>query len=185
MSDRHRPKRMSLHHDRHTRDSKDQIKDTQHHGGKQTQVLMLISCQYITSGQYFPICVTAVDIQRKCTRESYSRDSVTVIGQTKIYAMNQQTKQFLITRIYMIAREIGSILLGSAACQWLGLIAMLCQNKAPIVGRLVASVTREETDGGEVEAYPIPKTGDSAEMTQSQHQSQRAITAAKEEEDMD
>ena len=43
----------------------------------------------------------------------------------------------------------------------------------------MASVTREETDGREVGAYPIPKTGDGAEMTESQHQSQRAITAAK------
>ena len=67
----------------------------------------------------------------------------------------------------MIARERGPILLGSAACQWLGLITILCENKAPVVGRFVASVTREETEGGEVEAYPIPKTGDGAEMTES------------------
>ena len=99
--------------------------------------------------------------------ESYSGDSVTVIGQTKIYAKNKQTQQFLITRIYVIARERGPILLGSAACQWLGLIAMLCENKAPVVGRFVASITREETDAGEVEAYPIPKTGDGTEMTES------------------
>ena len=111
--------------------------------------------------------------------ESYSRDNVTVIRQTKVYAMNQQTKQFLITRVYVIATERGPILLGSAACHWLGLITVLCQNKAPIMGRFMASVTREETDDGEVEAYPILKTGDGAEMTGSQHQSQRAITAAK------
>ena len=43
----------------------------------------------------------------------------------------------------------------------------------------MASVTREDTDGGEVEAYPIPKTGDSAEMIESQPQSQRAITVPK------
>ena len=111
--------------------------------------------------------------------ESYSRDSVTVIGQTKVYAKNKQTQQFLITRIYMIARERDPILLGSAACQWLGLITMLCENKAPVVGRFMASVTKEETDGGEVEVYPILKTGDGAEMTESQPQSQRAITAPK------
>ena len=46
----------------------------------------------------------------------------------------------------------------------------------------VASVTREETDGGEVEAYPIPKTGAGPERTESQEsnpQPQRAITAPK------
>ena len=52
-----------------------------------------------------------------------------------------------------------------------GLIAMLIENKASVVGRFVAAVTREETEGGEVEAYPIPKTGDSAEMTESRPQS--------------
>ena len=61
--------------------------------------------------------------------------NVTVIGQTKIYARNKQTQQFMITRIFVITRERGPILLGNAACQWLGLIAMLIENKAPVVGR--------------------------------------------------
>ena len=69
------------------------------------------------------------------------------------------------TRIFVIARERGPILLGNAACQWLGLIAVLVENKAPVVGRFMASVTREETECGEVEAYPLPKAGDGAEMT--------------------
>ena len=57
--------------------------------------------------------------------ESYSGDNVTVIRQTKIYARNKQTQQFLITRIYVIARERGPILISSAVSQWLGLIAVL------------------------------------------------------------
>ena len=92
--------------------------------------------------------------------ESYSGDNITVIGQTKIYAKNIQTGKFLVTRIYVIARERGPILLSKAASQWLGLITVLCENKAAPVGRFMASVTREETEGGEVEKYPIPKTGD-------------------------
>ena len=39
--------------------------------------------------------------------ESYSGDNVSVIGQTKIYAKNKQTQQFMITRIFVIARERG------------------------------------------------------------------------------
>ena len=105
-----------------------------------------------------------------------------MIGQTKIYAKNIQTGKFLMIRIYVIARDRGPILLSNAVSQWFGLIAVLCENKAAPVGRFVASVTREETEGGEVEAYPIPKTGDSPERTEksnSQVQSQRAITAPK------
>ena len=97
--------------------------------------------------------------------ESYSGDNVSVIGQTKIYTKNKQTQQFMMTRIFVIARERGPILLGNAACQWLGLITVLVENKAPVVGRFVAAVTREETECGETEAYPLPKTGDGAEMT--------------------
>ena len=85
----------------------------------------------------------------------------------------------MITRIFVIARERGPILLGNAACQWLGLIAMLIENKAPVVGRFVASVTREEIECGEVEAYPLPKTGGSAEMTEPTSKPLIAIAAPK------
>ena len=111
--------------------------------------------------------------------ESYSSDNVSVIGQTKIYAKNKQTQQFMITRIFVIARERGPILLGNAACQWLGLITVLIENKAPVVGRFVASVTREETECGEVEKYPLPKTGDGAEMTKPTSKPLIAIAAPK------
>ena len=111
--------------------------------------------------------------------ESYSGDNVSVIRQTKIYAKNKQTQQFMMTRIFVIARERGPILLGNAACQWLGLITMLVENKAPVVGRFVAAVTREETECGEVEAYPLPKTGDGAEMTKPTTKPLLAIEAPK------
>ena len=111
--------------------------------------------------------------------ESYSGDNVSVIGQTKIYAKNKQTQQFMMTRIFVIARERGPILLGNTACQWLGLIAVLVENKAPVVGRFVAAVTREETECGEVEAYTLPKTGDSAEMTEPTSKPLIAIAAPK------
>ena len=112
--------------------------------------------------------------------ESYSGDNVTVIGQTKIYARNIQNRKFLVTRIYVIARDRGSILLSNTVSQWLGLIAVLYENKAVPVGKFVASVTREDTDGGMVEAYTTLETD--PEMTESQDNippSQRAITVPK------
>ena len=63
------------------------------------------------------------------------KSNVTVIRQTKIYAKNKQTQQFMTTRIFMIARERGPTLLGNA----------------PVVRRFMAAVTREETEGGEVD----------------------------------
>ena len=111
--------------------------------------------------------------------ESYSGDNVSVIGQTKIYAKNKQTQQFMMTRIFVISKERGPILLGNAACQWLGLIAVLVENKAPVVGSFMAAVTREKTECGEVEAYPLPKTGDGAEMTKPTSKPRLAIEAPK------
>ena len=43
----------------------------------------------------------------------------------------------------------------------------------------MASLTREEIECGEVEAYPIPKTGGGTEMTESRPQSEKAIAAPK------
>ena len=43
----------------------------------------------------------------------------------------------------------------------------------------MSSVTREETEYGEVEAYPLPKTGDDAEMTEPTSKPTIAIAAPK------
>ena len=62
---------------------------------------------------------------------------------------------------------------------------MLVENKAPVVGRFVASVTREETECREVEAYPIPKTGDGAEMTRVYTTTTDSHCSSQEEEEKD
>ena len=79
----------------------------------------------------------------------------------------------------MIARERGPVLISNAASQWLGLISVLCKNKAPVVGRFIASVTRE-MEGGEVEKYPVTESG-GADMTESQKSplTERAIPMPK------
>ena len=72
--------------------------------------------------------------------ESYSGDNVTVIGQTKIYARNKHSAVHdnKDLRDYQRERSHPS---WQCSCQWLGLIAVLIENKAPVVGRFVASVT--------------------------------------------
>ena len=45
--------------------------------------------------------------------ESYNEDSVPVIGHTLVHTMNISTKKFILTRLYVIAREEGSILLSN------------------------------------------------------------------------
>ena len=111
--------------------------------------------------------------------ESYSGNNVSVIGQTKIYARNKQTQQFMITRIFMIARERGPILLGNAACQWLGLIAVLVKTRCQLWEGSWHLLPEKKLNVERWEAYPIPKTGGSAEMTESTPQPLSAIAAPK------
>ena len=54
--------------------------------------------------------------------ESYSSDNVSVIGQMKIYAKNKHSAVHDHKDLHDCQR--GPILLGNAACQWLGLIAV-------------------------------------------------------------
>ena len=177
-----------MHHDRHSGEGKDHFKNTQ----DQSQSRSRSRCKPHASTYFrtiFPyLCDSTgqpkenVLDKAESSFESYSGDNITVIGQTKIYAKNIQTGKFLVTRIYVIARDRGPILLSKAASQWLGLITVLCENKAAPVGRFMTSVTREETDGGEVEAYPIPKTGDGPDRTEKSNKKSRAqpaITAPK------
>ena len=137
MSDRHRPKQTPLHFGRHSCKGKDNFKNTLHQGESRPRPLHHFReiFPYLCDKNGKP--KEGVLEKAESSFESYSSDNVSVIGQTKIYAKNKQTQQFMTTRIFVIARERGPILLGNAACQWLGLIAVLVENKAPVVGRFV------------------------------------------------
>ena len=64
-------------------------------------------------------------------------------------------------RYYVVTREEARILISHATATWLGLVKVLCPNKAPRIKRQVASVSRKATEP--------PKSNDSNSLSGSQH----------------
>ena len=64
-------------------------------------------------------------------------------------------------RYYVVTREEARILISHATATWLGLVKVLCPNKAPRIKRQVASVSRKATEP--------PKSNNSNSLSGSQH----------------
>ena len=75
--------------------------------------------------------------------ESYSRDSVQILGHVTFQVQNIQTRRYRPIRFYVIDRESGPVLLGHAACHWLSMITVQCLNKAQRHKKFIASVSKD------------------------------------------
>ena len=64
-------------------------------------------------------------------------------------------------RYYVVTREEARILISHATATWLGLVKVLCPNKAPRIKRQVASVSKKATEP--------PKSNNSNSLSGSQH----------------
>ena len=64
-------------------------------------------------------------------------------------------------RYYVVTREEARILISHATATWLGLVKVLCPNKAPRIKRQVASVSKKATEP--------PKSSNSNSLSGSQH----------------
>ena len=75
--------------------------------------------------------------------ESYSGDSVQILGHITFQVQNIQTRRYRPIRFYVIDRESGPVLLGHAACHWLSMITVQCFNKARVHKKFIASVSKD------------------------------------------
>ena len=75
--------------------------------------------------------------------ESYSGDSVQIQGHITFQVQNIQTRRYRPIRFYVNNRESGPVLLGHAACHWLGMITVQCFNKARVHKKFIASVSKD------------------------------------------
>ena len=71
-------------------------------------------------------------------------------------------------RYYVVTREEARILISHATATWLGLMKVLCPNKAPRIKRQVASVSKKATEP--------PKSSNSNSLSGSQHLPKAKIT---------
>ena len=68
---------------------------------------------------------------------------MTCYGHLLIDVKDKVTKKYHPIRFYMMNTDVPRILISHAASYWLGLVRVLCDNKAPRIKRQVASIDKK------------------------------------------
>ena len=93
--------------------------------------------------------------------EEYDGGIMTSHGWIILPTRDMRDNKFHPVRYYVVTREEARILISHATVTWLGLVKVLCPNKAPRIKRQVASVSKKATEP--------PKSNDSNSLSGSQH----------------
>ena len=75
--------------------------------------------------------------------QSYNGGDMTCYGHLLIDVKDKVTKKYHPIRFYVINTDVPRILISHAASYWLGLVRVLCDNKAPRIKRQVASIDKK------------------------------------------
>ena len=75
--------------------------------------------------------------------QSYNGGDMTCYGHFLIDVKDKVTKKYHPIRFYVMNTDVPRILISHAASYWLGLVKVLCDNKAPRVKRQVASIDKK------------------------------------------
>ena len=75
--------------------------------------------------------------------QSYNGGDMTCYGHLLIDVKDKVTKKYHPIRFYMMNTDVPRILISHAASYWLGLVKVLCDNKAPRIKRQVASIDKK------------------------------------------
>ena len=75
--------------------------------------------------------------------ESYNGGDMTCYRHLLIDVKDKVTKKYHPIRFYMMNTDVPRILISHAASYWLGLVKVLCDNKAPRIKRQVASIDKK------------------------------------------
>ena len=93
--------------------------------------------------------------------EMYDGGIMTSHGWIILPTRDIRDNKFHPVRYYVVTREEARILISHATATWLGLVKVLCPNKAPKIKRQVASVSKKATEP--------PKSNNSNSLSGSQH----------------
>ena len=75
--------------------------------------------------------------------QSYNGGDMTCYGHLLIDVKDKVTKKYHPIRFYVMSTDVPRILISHAASYWLGLVKVLCDNKAPRTKRQVASIDKK------------------------------------------
>ena len=75
--------------------------------------------------------------------QSYNGGDMMCYGHLLIDVKDKVTKKYHPIRFYVMSTDVPRILISHAASYWLGLVKVLCDNKAPKIKRQVASIDKK------------------------------------------
>ena len=108
--------------------------------------------------------------------QSYNGGDMTCYGHLLIDVKDRVTKKYHPIRFYMMNTDVPRILIRHAAAYWLGLVKVLCVNKAPRIKRQVASIDKK-SDFKAKSGHFRTSTSNSASSSQKKQTTPKTVTS--------
>ena len=110
--------------------------------------------------------------------QSYNGGDMTCYGHLLIDVKDKVTKKYHPIRFYVMNTDMPRILISHAASYWLGLVRVLCDNKAPRIKRQVASIDKK-SDFNAKSGHFRTSTSNSASSSQKKQTTPKTVTPGK------
>ena len=108
--------------------------------------------------------------------QSYNGGDMTCYGHMLIDVKDRVTKKYHPIRFYVMNTDVPRILISHAAAYWLGLVKVLCVNKAPRIKRQVASIDKK-SDFKEKSGHFRTSTSNSASSSHKKQTTLKTVTS--------
>ena len=103
---------------------------------------------------------------------------MTCYGHFLIDVKDKVTKKYHPIRFYMMNTDVPRILISHAASYWLGLVKVLCDNKAPRIQRQVASIDKK-SDFRVKSGLFRTRTSNTGSSSQKKQTTSKTVTSGK------
>ena len=110
--------------------------------------------------------------------QSYNGGDMTCYGHLLIDVKDKVTKKYHPIRFYVMNTDVPRILISHAASYWLGLVKVLCDNKAPRIKRQVASIDKK-SDFRAKSSHFRTSTPNMASSSQKKQTTLKMVTSGK------
>ena len=110
--------------------------------------------------------------------QSYNGGDMTCYGHLLIDVKDKVTKKYHPIRFYVMNTDVPRILISHAASYWLGLVKVLCDNKAPRIKRQVASIDKK-SDFRAKSSHFRTSTPNAASSSQKKQTTPKTVTSGK------
>ena len=110
--------------------------------------------------------------------QSYNGGDMTCYGHLLIDVKDKVTKKYYPIRFYVMNTDVPRILISHAASHWLGLVKVLCDNKAPRIKRQVASIDKK-SDFRAKSSHFRTSTPNTASSSQKKQMTPKTVTSGK------